>query len=236
MTYVISDIHGCYEEFMQLLDKIEFSEQDTLYILGDAMDRGPEPIKTIQEIMSRPNIWYILGNHDFMMWATLKKLAVEVTEDSLSALNTDTMLAYYNWMENGGEITAKQFRNLPRDAQVDILDYLEDASIYEVVEANCSRFILVHAGIAGFDPQKSLDDYELDDLLWERADYEREYYPDNNTFLVTGHTPTATIWGEPLIYTQHNHLAIDCGCVFGGNLAAFCFETEQAVYVSSKQK
>ncbi len=236
MTYVISDIHGCYEEFMQLLDKIEFSEQDTLYILGDAMDRGPEPIKTIQEIMSRPNIWYILGNHDFMMWATLRRLAVEVTEESLSALNTDTMLTYYNWMENGGEITAKQFRALSRDEQANILDYLEDASAYEIVEINQSRFVLVHAGIASFDPQKSLDEYELDDLLWERADYERTYYPDSNTFLVTGHTPTASIWDKPLIYAQHNHLAIDCGCVFGGNLAAYCFETGQAVYVPSRRQ
>ena len=40
MNYVISDIHGCYEQYIKLLDKIHFSERDTLYLLGDLVDRG----------------------------------------------------------------------------------------------------------------------------------------------------------------------------------------------------
>ena len=39
--YAISDIHGCYDMFLEMLDKIQFDEtRDTLYILGDIMDRG----------------------------------------------------------------------------------------------------------------------------------------------------------------------------------------------------
>ena len=49
MRYLISDVHGCYEEYQELLDKIHFSNEDELYVLGDAMDRGPEPIKVIQD-------------------------------------------------------------------------------------------------------------------------------------------------------------------------------------------
>lgn len=41
MRYIISDIHGCYHEYMELLNKIKFSDKDELYILGDAVDRGP---------------------------------------------------------------------------------------------------------------------------------------------------------------------------------------------------
>ena len=44
MTYAISDIHGCYEEYIKLLEKINFSEDDTLYILGDICDRGEKPM------------------------------------------------------------------------------------------------------------------------------------------------------------------------------------------------
>ena len=44
MTYAISDIHGCYEEYIKLLEKIGFSEDDTLYILGDIFDRGEKTI------------------------------------------------------------------------------------------------------------------------------------------------------------------------------------------------
>ena len=49
MNYVISDIHGCYEQYMKLLDKIHFSERDTLYLLGDLVDRGPEPMEVVKE-------------------------------------------------------------------------------------------------------------------------------------------------------------------------------------------
>lgn len=42
MTYVMSDIHGCYREYREMLEKIVFSDADTLYILGDVVDRGPQ--------------------------------------------------------------------------------------------------------------------------------------------------------------------------------------------------
>ena len=44
MNYVISDIHGCYKEFKTLLKNIGFSSADTLFVLGDMVDRGPDPI------------------------------------------------------------------------------------------------------------------------------------------------------------------------------------------------
>ena len=44
-TFVLSDIHGEYNKFINMLDKIHFSDKDTLYVLGDVLDRGPEPIK-----------------------------------------------------------------------------------------------------------------------------------------------------------------------------------------------
>ena len=39
-TYVISDIHGCYEQFLLLLEKIRFGADDQLILAGDAIDRG----------------------------------------------------------------------------------------------------------------------------------------------------------------------------------------------------
>lgn len=55
-TYVISDIHGEYDKFMELLDKIKLKETDTLYILGDILDWGPHPIKTLRKLMDMPNV------------------------------------------------------------------------------------------------------------------------------------------------------------------------------------
>ena len=55
-TYVISDIHGEYDMFMDLLEKIDFKSSDTLYIIGDIIDRGPHPKKIIKKIMSMSNV------------------------------------------------------------------------------------------------------------------------------------------------------------------------------------
>lgn len=239
MRYIISDIHGCYEEYMELLDKIHFCSKDELYVLGDAMDRGPEPIKVIQDLMARGNVTYIVGNHDHMMLSTLKRLAVEITEENCeSYLSPDDLLNYHYWIQAGGGTTAGQFGRLSREEQWDILDYLGDALLYEVLEDQGEEFILVHAGLQRFKENKDLELYDLMDLIYGHADYSRRYYQDHRKYLVTGHTPTMTIREDkkPFIYQEHGHIAIDCGAVFGGNLAAYCLETREAVYVPGRQE
>ena len=239
MRYIISDIHGCYEEYQELLGRLRFSPADELYVLGDAADRGPQPVKVLQDMMMRPNVTYLVGNHDYMMLRTLKKLAVEITEDNWEKhLTSDDLMNYYYWLQDGGRVTSDQFRTLPRDEQLDILDYLSDAEICTILEDRGRRFVLVHAGIRGFDECRDLDTYELSDLIFERADYSRKYYKDPRTFLVTGHTPTMLIHphGRPEIYQANGHIAVDCGCVFGGRLAAYCIETGETFYVKSRQQ
>ncbi len=92
MKYVISDIHGCYEEFMELLEKISFSEQDELFVLGDVLDRGPEPIKTMQEIMGRKNVTFLLGNHEYMFALMLQLL----DDEDMDFEEKNNLLKYIN--------------------------------------------------------------------------------------------------------------------------------------------
>lgn len=47
MIYVISDLHGCYDQYKQMLKKIQLSKNDTLYILGDVIDHGNDGIKIL---------------------------------------------------------------------------------------------------------------------------------------------------------------------------------------------
>ncbi|MCM1048537.1 MAG: fructose-bisphosphatase class III [Clostridiales bacterium] len=238
MRYIVSDIHGCYRQYQALLEKIQFSDNDELYILGDVVDRGPEPIRLMQDIMERHNVIFILGNHDFIMYSLMKRLCVEITEENYdSYLTNDIMLDYNLWMQDGGQVTAKQFQKLSRSEQEDMLDYIEGASGYEVIECNGKEYRLVHAGLADFSPDKDLAEYDLYELLEERADYSKRYYPDENIFLVTGHTPTIYIdgWNKPEVYRKNGHIALDCACVGGGKLAAFCVETEEVIYVDGRQ-
>ena len=70
-VYVMSDIHGNYDKFHKMLDKINFSENDKLIILGDIIDRGPDGIKLILEISAMDNVKYLGGNHEKMMIESL---------------------------------------------------------------------------------------------------------------------------------------------------------------------
>lgn len=64
-TYVISDIHGCFKEFQQMLQKIEFSEDDRLYLAGDYIDRGKQSLEMLRWLECCPeNVNPIKGNHD----------------------------------------------------------------------------------------------------------------------------------------------------------------------------
>lgn len=233
MIYVISDIHGCYHEFLKLLKKINFTDRDDLYILGDVVDRGPKPIELLQNLMMRSNVHPILGNHDYVALAVLERFHVQTAEENAdSHLTTEDLLNYMNWIRNGGAVTARQFSKLGKEEKQDILAYLRSFSPYEEVHVAGKRYVLVHGDIHGFREDRELDSYDVFDLAFYRADYGRRYYQDRNTFLVTGHTPTVVIRedGRPLVYEQNGHIAVDCGCVYGGKLAAYCLNTGEIYY------
>ena len=234
MRYIVGDIHGCYQQYQMLLEKIQFSEKDELYVLGDVVDRGPEPIKVLQDMMKRTNVIFILGNHDFIMYTLMRKLSVEITEENYDKhLTTELLLDYNLWLQDGGRVTAEQFSKLSYSEKMDMLDYIAGASLYEVIKNSGKEYRLVHAGLGNFTPDKAMDEYDLYDFLEERTDYTKRYYPEENIFLVTGHTPTVHIkdWGKAKVYMKNGHIALDCACVAGGKLAAFCIETEEIVYV-----
>ena len=67
MIYILSDIHGQYERYKAILEKIDLQDEDALYVLGDVIDRGPASLQILFDIMERPNAHMFLGNHEHMM-------------------------------------------------------------------------------------------------------------------------------------------------------------------------
>ncbi len=65
--------------FIELLEKIKLQETDTLYILGDILDRGPHPVKLLRKLMEMPNAICIAGNHELMALPCLEFLRKEIT-------------------------------------------------------------------------------------------------------------------------------------------------------------
>ena len=96
-TYVIADIHGEYDMFMDLLDKISLQDSDTLYVLGDILDRGPHPVKTIKTLMEMPNAICLVGNHELMALESLKFLMQEVTAENIKQLLKCWMDFWCGW-------------------------------------------------------------------------------------------------------------------------------------------
>lgn len=232
MVYVMSDLHGCYDKYIKMIKKINLKNDDILYILGDVTDRGDDGIKILFDMMKRPNIVPVLGNHDLMAYCVLKKLNVEITEENYeSHLDKKTITMFEDWMFNGGISTFSDFVKLSSEEREDILSYFREFDAFEELKVGDNEFLLVHGGYKFEDREKDLYECDLHDLVWGKCDYDKEYYPDK--YLVTGHTPTFEIDDayKGRIYKKNNHIAIDCGVVFCGKLGCVCLDTFEEFYV-----
>lgn len=216
MIYVVSDLHGYpHEKFLALLDKAGFGNDDFLYILGDVVDRnGDGGVETLNWLMYQTNVQLILGNHEAMLLAC-SFVFDEITEDSIESLTAEKIDMLTRYQLDGGDITLKAMQKLPKETQQDILDYLRDCPLYETVNAGGKDFILVHAGLGNFDPNKQIEDYTTEELLWSWPELTDIYYKDKIT--VFGHTPTFSFGDEyeGKIIKTNTWIDIDVGAGFG---------------------
>lgn len=231
-TYVMGDIHGEYGAFMDLLEQIQLKETDTLYVLGDILDRGSHPIKVLLKLMEMPNVICLVGNHELMALECLEFLMKEITDVSIEEIDSATLNNLVTWQYNGSKTTIDEFRSLSREMQQEVLYFIKEFSIYEEVSVNGKDYLLVHGGLGNYWPGKDIDEYSLKELIWDRAEYDITYFED--VYVVTGHTPTQEIIGNPrpgYIYQKNNHIAMDCGCNRpDGRLAALCLDTGEEFY------
>lgn len=229
--YCVSDIHGNYDKYKKMIDTIQLSQDDILYVLGDVIDRGEHSIKILQDMMFRDNVIPLFGNHEYIAINCMNFLMREVTEQNIRLLNEDIMIGLLEWLQIGGQATLNEFKKLSYDEKIDILDYLKEFSLYEEVSVNNKHYVLVHAGLENFDKNKSLDDYTLYEMLFCKCDYSKQYFDDK--YLITGHTPTFLIkehLNKNSIYRKNYHIAIDCGCGYGGKLGVICLDDGKEFY------
>ena len=228
MIYLMSDIHGCYDEYIKMLEKINFNDNDTLYIIGDICDRGNQPMNIFFHMMQHKNIIPIIGNHDMEAYPFL----VLEHNDKLDILEKK----FSWWMRQGGGTTLKDFQKLSKEQQNKILSYIETFKHYLEIKVNDVDYLLVHGGLRGFDENKRLDEYSLHDLVWERPDYNKVYFADK--YIIAGHTPTFYIDEnyKGKIFNKNNHIIIDCGCVYGYTLGCLCLDTMEEFYVDNITK
>jgi serine/threonine protein phosphatase 1 len=217
MVYCISDLHGCYDEFMALLDRIKFNPQhDELYILGDAVDRGNRPIDCLKFIMNTKNVYFIMGNHEQMM---------------LDYYDGKDFEGIWNW--NGNEVTKAQLGDLSPIDCASVFLYLRKSPYCKIISVKGKQYFLSHAGL---DASAPVDRQTKDALLWSRGNFYRKRAREDYT-CIFGHTPTPNLHDDYYNYSvwydrvYSDKICIDCACVYGGRLAALRLDDGAIFYV-----
>ena len=87
-TYLIGDVHGCYDELIALLKQVDFTPgQDTLWLTGDLVARGPGSLEVLRFVKSLgDSVRMVLGNHDLHLLAVFAGISRNKPKDRLSPL------------------------------------------------------------------------------------------------------------------------------------------------------
>jgi len=146
-TYFIGDIQACFDEFILLLQQVNFNHQrDHLYLVGDLIGRGPQALETLEYLIAHQNsIHPVLGNHDLHFLAISYGVKAAKKNDNFDCLLQSPHLAKY----------CDYLRNLP------LIIHLPEHKI-----------IVSHAGISPqWDIKNAIDNAQLVEqyLIGEQA-------------------------------------------------------------------
>lgn len=230
---IIGDIHGCFEELMELLEKLGYEFNNGIHthpegrqpaFVGDAMDRGPDSLAVLDLLFRRQDqgiLYYSPGNHCNKLYRFMKGNSVQIA--------------------HGLEVTLAEWQALPKKGQEKFrkryIRFYEDLPQYQVLRDD---LIVAHAGLKehmiDVPVTRKIEVFTLyGDITGKfhadgrpvRRDWAKSYGGD--PWIVYGHTPTE----KP--YFVNRTVNVDTGCVFGGSLTAFRFPEQELAAVDSKQ-
>lgn len=225
MVYVCSDIHGEYNLFLKLLEKINFSSADTMYIGGDIIDKGEYSVTLLNFIKNAPNIHAIMGNHEYDFLNYYWKIMQNSPSDFNEVLNS----------------LKKYFYTDKHLLTWDTVDYIESLPYY----AETDNFILVHAGVPVDSDNKIIhpSNSKVENLIYDRRFKEPSLLPITNKCVMYGHTPSPYICNQAKIIKYKNPLStqtdisayvkihLDVGTWLNGILGCLCVDTMEEFYV-----
>lgn len=186
-VYAISDLHGRKDKYDQMIHYL--NPEDTLYILGDVIDRGEDGVAILQDIMQRDNVILLMGNHEKMMLDYLR------SENETDGDYFLYLMHKLNWEQNGNYHTLTKYRALSQAEQCQIYDFLQSLSVCVAdLKVNGRCFYLAHAFYEescrhGIYYAQDVSDAGLRKLLWHRYQPGEKLLED--VICVCGHTPCA---------------------------------------------
>jgi serine/threonine protein phosphatase 1 len=209
----IGDIHGCADEFEELLEQLALRANDRVVLLGDLINRGPDSARVLQLARKHATV-ALLGNHE------LRLLNYRKTDDPSHLKKYD-----YATLE---QLNGKSW------------DYLEAMPLtYQSAE---HEVVLVHGGFLPGEPWKKQPARVVTRIQVVDQDGEprkRSEAPGaphwselwkGPPFVIYGHTP------RPAIAETKWTLGIDTACVLGGALTAVILPDWKVVQVRARKK
>jgi len=208
------------------MEKIKFSHSDKLIVLGDIIDKGAHSLRLAKALFSAPNVYCILGNHEYDFLRYYRVLMKEATTDFDAVLQR-----LKTWFPCEGSLL-----------DWDILDAFDSLPAY----LETDDYICVHAGVY-LDERKNimpLKSTPVSNLVYNRV------FKDTTTRVVSekcvlyGHTPTNYIHGgyqiikyprkiqqfEGRNIKDYSRVHLDTGCYITGVLGCFCLEKCKSFY------
>lgn len=238
---IIGDIHGCYDEMMELIVRLGYVDEDgtglyrhpegrKLISVGDVTSRGPESLKCLlfwQRHCAAELAYMIDSNHG---WKIARYL--DGRDVTLSHGDERVEMELLQFEREQGQETAKRVR-------AELRSFLLDAPSHLVFSRNGVRQVVVaHAGIRDHfigKQSKRIQDYcrygDVEGTDEQGRPVRKDWYVDHNSgeCIVWGHDP------RPYPTIVNDTVNIDQGVVFGGMLTAWRMPEREAVSVPAKQ-
>ncbi len=209
--FIIGDVHGCFDELRDLLDKAALSEGDEIISVGDMVNRGPDSVRALDFFRTTSNARAVMGNQE------LKHVRARQGEPLPSLVVL---------------LTRWQFG----DGYADACDYMANLPLYiELPDA-----IIVHGyyepGVLLAEQQKRVLVGTMGAELYLQANYERPWYEyyDGDKALIVGHRDYSDFKMQPLIYRERVW-GIDTRCVYGGSLTGLLLPEFRLISVPARR-
>ena len=183
-------------------------------------------MKILLDLIDRKNVFSCRGNHDHCAQMLLRNFVLSNDGCFADGLEEEFRL----WLSDGGSTTYEEFLKLDESKQYAVLGYLCSLPVYKKLTVGGQKFFLAHT-VPGKAKMLDIPNWKNPDFIMGEPEYEKMYFEE--TIIVTGHTPTGFIDPDYTgrIWKGNNHIAIDCGAVFGNPLGCICLDTMEEIYV-----